>query len=376
MSPSCLRLNVVLNSLRMAKLNRRHLLLSGLSMGVTGAAIAQAGQAQTTPRRSTSDKPQPVNESIEAIFGGDRNDTTSQPQTKPPTSIAGRSTVACDRAISSLLIRCSHLGMEQFERGQRDLRYNGSIKVLSSYSPEFDRYSQIATFQVSLDATTTLLTNLSALPTRIVRRIINPTQAFMGFVLTSATHNMIVFRGTSNPKEWVANFQARQSNYGRTGAGQGRVHTGFLRLYEQLTQQVRRAANQFNPALPCYVAGHSLGGALATLAIADLAQTNRALKPQLQLYSYGAPRVGDAAFATFLSAIAPNNYRIINLADMVPMVPPSNLRDQQYNHVGQEWIFLDYAGGDVAASHTTTLYQQAIDRRIETNQMPTFPTAC
>ncbi|MBF2027725.1 MAG: hypothetical protein IGS48_13330 [Oscillatoriales cyanobacterium C42_A2020_001] len=58
------------------------------------------------------------------------------------------------------------------------------------------------------------------------------------------------------------------------------------------------------------------------------------------------------------------------------MVPPSSLREQQYNHVGQEWGFLDYAGGDVAASHTARLYELAINQQIETNQVPQFPTAC
>jgi len=359
------------------RINRRRLLWSSLSIGVASATIARPGNTQTPVQRlPEATQARPANNGLDAIFGSDRSDPSRQSQPNSLSSLSAQPTVAYDRAISSLLIRCSHLGMEQFERGQQDSRYNGSISVLPGYSREFNSYTQVATFQASLDVTTTLFPNLGDLPSRILRQVIRPTQAFFGFVLTSPSHNIIAFRGTSNPKEWVANFQARQSDYGQSGEPRGRVHTGFLRLYDQLAPQVRRTANQLDPKLPCYVTGHSLGGALATLAIADLAQTNRALSSQLQLYSYAAPRVGDAAFGSFVNTIAPNNFRIINLSDVVPMVPPSSLRAEQYSHIGQEWIFLDYAGGDIPASHTTTLYRLAIDRRVETNQIPAFPTTC
>lgn len=356
--------------LHMVKINRRRLLRSGLTAaGMTGSAVfVPSVQAQTQRNPKPIGSPTNPND-VEAIFGGDRptNAPTSRPTGNTPTT-------PYDRDISKVLIQCSHLGIEQFEQGQRDPRYNGSIRGLASYDATFDRYAQIATFTATLDATTTLLPNLGNLGTRIIRRIINPTQVFFGFVLTSDTHNIIVFRGTSNPKEWIANFQAAQSNYVQGGVTRGRVHTGFLRLYAQLAPQVQRIANRLNAALPCFVTGHSLGGALATLATADLIQ-NRALQ-NIQLYSYAAPRVGDPAFANHINMIAPNNFRVLNLADIVPMVPPTNLRAQEFTHAGQEWVFLDYAGGDVSATHATTLYRQAIVQQVETSQIPQFPTSC
>ncbi|WP_263971558.1 lipase family protein [Leptolyngbya ohadii] len=99
-------------------------------------------------------------------------------------------------------------------------------------------------------------------------------------------------------------------------------------MYNRLSRQVRRAANTLNPSPPWFIAGHSLGGALATLAAADLAYNYPTIKERIQLYSYGAPRVDNQAFVEFLGTIAPNSYRILNMADMVTMVPPANLVEQ------------------------------------------------
>lgn len=352
-------------------------MISGFSAGLTGAAIAHTAEAQTPQRVPLPTKQPAESGAIDAIFGEPSNTPISpRPNAAIPAGIETQPTIAYNREISSLLIRCSHLGIEQFERGERDPQYNGAIRVLPSYRSDLDRYKQVGAFRVELDATTTLLPNLGDLSNRIVRRIIRPRQVFIGFALTSEAHNIIVFRGTANPKEWIANFQARQSDYVTTAGVKGQVHTGFLRLYDQLSPQVRAIANQFASAVPCYVTGHSLGGAMATLATADLVQNNRSLATQLQLYSYAAPRVGDLAFAKFLAAIAPNNFRVFNLSDLVPMVPPTDLGAQPYVHVGQEWGFLNYAGGDVSETHTTTLYQAAISQQAEINPLPTFPTSC
>ncbi|GAP98980.1 lipase [Leptolyngbya sp. NIES-2104] len=320
-----------------------------MTASFSASIVAQSAQAQTDDG------------TIEALFGADDSPTTRKDLSG---QITLSPTIAYDRAISRILIQCSQIGMEQFEQKRRDPQFNGAIRSLPSYSDRLDRYTQIATFNVRLDATTTLLRNLSPIGNRITQRIVKPTQAFIGFALTTSEHNLIVFRGTSNPKEWIANFQATQSDYLQAGTKRGRVHTGFLRLYEQLSEQVRQVANQLNPALPCFVVGHSLGGALATLATADLAQNSK-LKNQLRLYSYAAPRVGDRAFVQYLNTIAPNNYRIINLADIVPMVPPSNLRNQEYHHAGQEWVFLDYAGGEMGTSHAVSLYRGQLVSRLK-----------
>lgn len=67
------------------------------------------------------------------------------------------------------------------------------------------------------------------------------------------------------------------------------------------------------------VTGHSLGGSLAILAAADLAKSHKID----QVYTFGQPRVGNAAFATYYQNLVPNTFRLIDYADIVPHVPPS-----------------------------------------------------
>ncbi|WP_088889653.1 lipase family protein [Leptolyngbya ohadii] len=365
----------------MNNLNRRKFLFVSVTAGIASSGITRSVQAQPSPSTSDeiiADEIIATDETLDALLGSEHLTPDRSPD-RPSNNLSSLSApppIHYDRAISRLLIRCSRLGMEQFDQGQRDRRYDGSIRILESFPRELEPYNQVATFRVELDATTTLLPDLGEIGRRLTRRAIPTTLAFIGFVLTSETHNIILFRGTSNPKEWMANFQSGQSNYGRLRGGQGRVHTGFLRLYNRLSRQVRQAASTLNPSLPCFIAGHSLGGALATLAAADLAYHYPTLKDQIRLYTYGAPRVGNQAFVEYLETIAPNSYRVLNMSDMVTMVPPANLREQQYSHFGEAWAFLDYAQGSVSLSHSTSIYQTAIDSRIETNTIPNFPTSC
>lgn len=70
------------------------------------------------------------------------------------------------------------------------------------------------------------------------------------------------------------------------------------------------------------VTGHSLGGALAILCTADLKTSIGTVD---YTYTYGQPRVGNQAFVDWYQATNPNTFRLIDYADIVPHLPPSNL---------------------------------------------------
>jgi hypothetical protein len=125
---------------------------------------------------------------------------------------------------------------------------------------------------------------------------------------------LVAFRGTQPDeiRDIATNLQANQVDWPESG---GRVHAGFARAARTLLPAVREWLNQGEGAgrRALVLAGHSLGGALATL-------TATVLPPSL-LVTLGAPRVGNTAFAAALSEV--EMLRLVNGCDIVTQLPPA-----------------------------------------------------
>lgn len=140
------------------------------------------------------------------------------------------------------------------------------------------------------------------------RLFFSETASCQGFVVEScdprAPWSALVFRGTKAPGDWLTNGQAFLGEWDPGGL----VHVGFR---DALLAEWPRIASALNGAPgPVFYAGHSLGGALATLATS--------LRPPSALYTFGAPRVGTSAFWETLRAPC---YRVVNNRDAVTEVP-------------------------------------------------------
>jgi triacylglycerol lipase len=102
----------------------------------------------------------------------------------------------------------------------------------------------------------------------------------------------------------------------------GQVHRGFKNTFDSyashLNQLIKKAMPKGRPTR-IHCMGHSLGGALANLNAAVLADQGH----NVNLYTLASPRVGMTAFAEHLAKkISPSNvYRVAHLADPVAMVP-------------------------------------------------------
>ncbi len=110
-----------------------------------------------------------------------------------------------------------------------------------------------------------------------------------------------------------------------------------------------------------------MGAAIATLAAIELIQVVPQIKNQIQLYTYAGPRVCSPTFAKIHSQLIPNSYRIVNLGDSVPLVPPVTTSDH-YSHIGQEWSFLAQFG-DVLLNHVVDTYQAALEQELESDRV-------
>jgi len=175
------------------------------------------------------------------------------------------------------------------------------------------------------------------------------TDAF-GFVGYNAAHNEIVvaYRGTepTSLTNWITDLSFAKTDLNFAGISGAHVHSGFYNNYNALASQTKAAVAALRSAYPTanvYFTGHSLGGAMATLATLDAAVTWKIPSTLLGHLTFGSPRVGDTTFATAFSQYVGNgnHLRVVNDDDIVPHLP---LKLMGFHHVSTEvWLHGDTA---------------------------------
>jgi len=114
----------------------------------------------------------------------------------------------------------------------------------------------------------------------------------------------------------------------------GKVHYGFNEALDRIWNDLYDTICTWKDrSQTLWVTGHSLGGALATLAVDRL--TEKGLEVS-GMYTFGQPRVGDRQFAdNFDSKMKRYAFRFVDDEDLVTKVPfPPG-----YKHVGNEYFF-------------------------------------
>jgi hypothetical protein len=130
-----------------------------------------------------------------------------------------------------------------------------------------------------------------------------------------------------------------------------RVHTGFLEAWitddydKKVVERVGEILAELGgPEVVTFmVTGHSLGGALATLASHAFKTAYPAA--QITCYTYGQPRVGNRPFAYEYNNMVPDHFAVINGQDPVTTVPKG-----YYKRVGNRIIVNDV--GDIMVRPT------------------------
>ena len=116
---------------------------------------------------------------------------------------------------------------------------------------------------------------------------------------------------------------------------------------------VRAALALAGPGALLVVTGHSLGAAIAEVATLDLLAAELPPHAGLTHYSFGTPRVGNAAWAAAVSAAAaasrPDSYyRVVHALDPVPRLPPHEVLD--YVHPPREVWYSENSSSFVVCS--------------------------
>jgi triacylglycerol lipase len=186
-----------------------------------------------------------------------------------------------------------------------------------------------------------------------------------GFILESDRHVLIAFRGTTSGADAISDMIARQTPF-RFVSGAGDTHRGFTSIYGSTRKQLLDILKHLSPSKKLLITGHSLGGALATLCALDMAVHSPFKHPIV--CTYGAPRVGNPAFASAFNRTVANSRRIFIEDDVVPKLPPvlyTSPRTKKiyvYQHV-KHGDALPLRGGSASVNHALGSYFAELSRR-------------
>lgn len=139
---------------------------------------------------------------------------------------------------------------------------------------------------------------------------------------------IFVFRGSKVAQDWLVNFKSSKEDF-LDEQSEGDVHRGFHSELEKFVDIMRndkifkleeRACriDEISKNTKILLAGHSKGGAIATLVGCYLAKLGIS-KANLEIYTFGAPPVGDREFAN-LCKDRVNLFRVVNKNDPVPIL--------------------------------------------------------
>ncbi|PHH80444.1 hypothetical protein CDD82_1743 [Ophiocordyceps australis] len=162
--------------------------------------------------------------------------------------------------------------------------------------------------------------------------------------------------GTATNRDWLTDFAAFLVPYVSSRVScpsTCRVHFGFLLAWYSLAPKVEEElakALADNPGYTTVISGHSLGGALATLAFGTLINGPYNVT---RVYTYGQPRVGNQDTVNYLDGLAGASdsnpgmiMRATHADDGVPRLPPLSFH---YVHTRTEY----WEMATVAAKNST-----------------------
>lgn len=162
---------------------------------------------------------------------------------------------------------------------------------------------------------------------------------------------IITFRGTdgSQIRNWIENLKATQHQVRLDLDGLDldeledcRVHNGFSRTWyipfrNRTLTALDGLIKKYGEEGPLYIIGHSAGGATAQLAAMTI-KLKLGLE-DIHLYTFGAPRVGNKAFAKKITDLMMESWRFTHSRDIVPTLPWLSMG---FWHSGQEVFQFEY----------------------------------
>ncbi|KAH7713198.1 class 3 lipase protein [Aphelenchoides avenae] len=152
-----------------------------------------------------------------------------------------------------------------------------------------------------------------------------------GFVGVAPSRNAVflAFRGTAGFVQLIIETGQTALTAKKASPAGGTVSSYFLDVFNKLWNGGLSAAladaKAKYPGYELWVAGHSLGGALASIGAGVNAKQGIFPSSSIKLYTLGQPRTGDSTYANAINQLVPESHRVVNSPDLVPHVPPYGL---------------------------------------------------
>lgn len=141
------------------------------------------------------------------------------------------------------------------------------------------------------------------------------------------THRLLCFRGSDDSKDWAENMIFWPQKHRHLMSWESmkpfvpsvtpKVYGGFNAAWRKISSQIRSVTEDFNvEGVRWIIAGHSLGGALASLAVTTMRWD---LDPDL--VTFGCPRWGSRHAVWIAGQKSRISLRFINKGDWTPVLP-------------------------------------------------------
>ena len=178
-----------------------------------------------------------------------------------------------------------------------------------------------------------------------------------GVLFTNDGIAYIAFRGTNwyDNKSCINNLSFLQKSLNNTNKNKqtkiysnsnnihAGIHSGFLKVYNIFRDELLDKIEKINPK-QIIIAGHSLGGAIATICGLELKISGY----NVVVYNFACPCVGDDVFCELVTQSDLPLYRIINTCDIAQSFPASVIPNFDYpknpfiyTHCGEAIYFTD-----------------------------------
>ena len=159
---------------------------------------------------------------------------------------------------------------------------------------------------------------------------------------------IVAFRGTSSLRDWLTDSDTKRLNFD----GIGHIHAGFGHAWRAIEHTLLKRLRKVRRGQRIWVTGHSLGGALASVAA-------ESMHPDYDIHrlvTFGSPRVFSPKDARRIRwRMRSRIFRVVHSNDMVPTIPTFF----RYRHVG-DLILIKENGKVVWAADATDLLLERI----------------